>query len=540
MFNKTKAYKKLAKHYKEIGQKHLRDLFEADERRGHKFSVKTEHLVFDFSRQRVTEETIKLLAELAKESDLAGKIQAMFSGQKINRTENRAVLHTALRNRKNDPVMVDGQDVMPGINAVLGQIERFSGEVLSGQRTGATGKKFKNIVSIGIGGSYLGPEYLAVALRPYAQPGMNLVFIANIDGTDFEEKTASLDPEETLVIIVSKTFTTAETMHNARTAKQWLLAGLKNHPDAIKKHFVAVSTAKEKVEAFGIDPQNMFGFWDWVGGRFSATSAVGVLPLSLYLGFENVSYILEGAYWLDNHCRHTPIEKNIPILSALLDIWNINFLGFKTRALLPYAQGLAKLAAHTQQVEMESNGKSVDLEGNKLEFETGEIVFGEPGTNGQHLFYQLLHQGTQIVPCDFIGFITPQYQYDKNAQTKVTHHEELMTNFFAQPDAMAFGKDDANPAKIFPGNRPSSSMLLEALTPFTAGLLLAWTEHRTAVKGFIWGINSFDQEGVQLGKVLGLEHRERIIEYYDKTEYDACGLTDSTDLLLKAFLKGKL
>ena len=540
MFNKTKAYKKLAKHCKEIGQKHLRDLFEADEQRGHKFSVKTEHLVFDFSRQRVTEETIKLLAELAKESDLAGKLQAMFSGQKINRTENRAVLHTALRNRKNEPVMVDGQDVMPGINAVLGQIESFSGEVLSGARSGATGKKFKNIVSIGIGGSYLGPEYFAVALRPYAQPGMKLVFIANIDGTDFEEKTANLDPEETLVIIVSKTFTTAETMHNARTAKKWLLAGLKNHPEAIKKHFVAVSTAKEKVEAFGIDPQNMFGFWDWVGGRFSATSAVGVLPLVLYLGFENVRYILEGANWLDNHCRNTPVEKNIPVLSALLDIWNINFLGLKTRALLPYAQGLAKLAAHTQQVEMESNGKSVDLEGNKLEFETGEIVFGEPGTNGQHSFYQLLHQGTQIVPCDFIGFITPQYQYDKDPQTKVTHHEELMTNFFAQPDAMAFGKNDPNPAKQFPGNRPSASMLLEALTPFTAGLLLAWTEHRTAVKGFIWGINSFDQEGVQLGKVLGLEHRERIVEFYDKAEYDNCGLVDSTDLLLKTFLDGKL
>lgn len=540
MFNKTNAYKKLAKHYKEIGQNHLRDLFEADERRGHKFSVKTEHLYFDFSRQRVTEETVQLLAELAKECDLSGNLQAMFSGQKINRTENRAVLHTALRNRKNDPVMVDGQDVMPGINAVLGQIERFSGEVLSGQRTGATGKKFKNIVSIGIGGSYLGPEYFAVALRPYAQPGMNLVFIANIDGTDFEEKTASLDPAETMVIIVSKTFTTAETMHNARTAKQWLLAGLKNNPEAIKKHFVAVSTAKEKVEAFGIDPQNMFGFWDWVGGRFSATSAVGVLPLSLYLGFENVSYILEGAHWLDNHCRNTPVEKNIPVLSALLDIWNINFLGLKTRALLPYAQGLAKLAAHTQQVEMESNGKSVDLEGNKLKFETGEIVFGEPGTNGQHSFYQLLHQGTQIVPCDFIGFITPQYKYEKDAQTKVTHHEELMTNFFAQPDALAFGKDDGNPAKVFPGNRPSSSLLLDALTPFTAGLLLAWTEHRTAVKGFIWGINSFDQEGVQLGKVLGLEHRQRITDYYDKAEYDNCGLVDSTDLLLKSFLKGKL
>ncbi|MBU0629849.1 MAG: glucose-6-phosphate isomerase [Candidatus Margulisbacteria bacterium] len=531
MFNQAKAYKKLAKHYKEIGQKHLRELFDADPRRGHKFSVRTEHLYYDFSRQRVTEETVQLLASLATEQNLSGKIQAMFSGEKINRTENRGVLHVALRNRK---------DVMPEVAAVLKKIEQFSGEILSGARTGVTGKKLRNIVSIGIGGSYLGPEYLAVALRPYAQPGMNLLFIANIDGTDFEEKISGLDPEETMVIVVSKTFTTAETMHNARTAKKWVLAGLKDHPESIKKHFVAVSTAKDKVETFGIDPANMFGFWDWVGGRFSATSAVGLLPLSLYLGFENVQYILEGAFWLDTHFLNAPIEKNIPILSALLDIWNINFLGFKTRALLPYSQGLAKLAAHTQQVEMESNGKSVDLDGNKLKFATGEIVFGEPGTNGQHSFYQLLHQGTQIVPCDFIGFITPQYQYDKDPTTRVTHHEELMTNFFAQPDALAFGKDDSNPAKVFPGNRPSSSLLLEALTPFTAGLLLAWTEHRTAVKGFIWGINSFDQEGVQLGKVLGLEHRERIIEYYDKTEYDSCGLVDSTDLLLKSFLDGNL
>ncbi|MEA3493414.1 MAG: glucose-6-phosphate isomerase [Candidatus Margulisiibacteriota bacterium] len=489
------------------------------------FTVKTEHAYFDFSRQLVTSDVMQSLFELAKERNLKDKIEAMFKGDKINKTENRSVLHVALRSGEN-----------PEVEAVLAKIKSFSEEVLSGKRTGATGKKLKNIVSIGIGGSYLGPEYFAVALRPYAQKDMNLIFVANVDGTDFAEKTAGLDPAETLIIIVSKTFTTAETMLNADTAKKWILDGLENHPEAIKKHFAAVSTAKDKVKAFGIDAENMFGFWDWVGGRFSATSAVGAVPLSLYLGFDNFKKILDGAKWMDEHFRNVPFEQNIPVISALIDIWNINFLGLKTRALLPYSQGLAKLPAHTQQVEMESNGKRVDLEGNPIDFDTGEVVFGEPGTNGQHSFYQLLHQGAQIIPSDFVGFIKPQYQLGKSTDKTVTHHQELMTNFLAQPDALAFGKKDSNPAKDFPGNRPSSSMLLEELNPFTAGLLLAWTEHRAATKGFIWGINSFDQEGVQLGKVLGKDHRRRMLEFNSSGKVDVKGLSPSTAAMLKRIL----
>ncbi|MFH1386607.1 MAG: glucose-6-phosphate isomerase [bacterium] len=503
----------------------LKEAFAADPTRGETFSVKAPHLYFDYSRQRITKENLAFLLKLAEEKGLKAKIKAMFAGEKINRTENRSVLHVALR---------DFSNMKPEVKEVLDKIEKFSGEVLSGKRLGVTGKKLKNIVSIGIGGSYLGPEYLAVALKPYAQAGMKLIFVANIDGTDFKEKTEDLNPEETLFIIVSKTFTTAETMHNARTAKAWLLKGLNNNPEAIKKHFAAVSTAKDKVEAFGIDPANMFGFWDWVGGRFSATSAVGALPLSLYLGFANFKKVLEGAHWMDQHFLNTPLEKNIPVLCGLIDMWNINHLGFKTRALLPYSQGLAKLPAHTQQVEMESNGKSVDIEGNPLTIETGEVVFGEPGTNGQHSFYQLIHQGTQIIPCDFIGFIKPQYEFAKDPETGVTHHEELMTNFFAQPDALAFGKEDGNLAKNFTGNRPSSSLLLEELNPFTAGLLLAWTEHRAAVKGFIWNINSFDQFGVELGKKLGVDIRNRTIKK------NADGLNSSTKILLNSFLQAKL
>src|SRR3989339_561672 len=474
-FNKTDSFAKLKKHLEQIKDKHLSKLFE-DSNRHLELSLKTEHLYLDYSRQRVTTETIKLLTALANEMRLKEKIAAMFNGDKINKTENRAVLHTALRNMSDRQIIVDNKDVMPEIRAVLAKIEKFSNSVLSGNHLGVTGKKIKNIVSVGIGGSYLGPEYFAIALKPYARDNMNLIFIANVDGTDFHEKTLGIDPEETLFIIVSKTFTTAETMKNAETAKLWMLERLNHHPEAIKKHFIAVSTAKDKVTAFGIDPENMFGFWDFVGGRFSATSAVGGVPLSLYLGYENFKRILEGAFWMDEHFRNEPFDKNVPVLSALLDIWNINFFGFKTRALLPYSQGLAKLAAHTQQVEMESNGKSVDIDGNLIGFETGEIVFGEPGTNGQHSFYQLIHQGTQIVPCDFIGFVNPQYQLGESSPSEVDHHKELNTNFFAQPDALAFGKKDPYGPKNFPGNRPSSSFMLKALTPFTAGLLLAWTE----------------------------------------------------------------
>lgn len=490
----------------------LKQVLAEEKERINTLSIRTEHLYYDFSRQLVTSKTIKLLCELAKERELSGKIQAMFAWEKINKTENRAVWHVALRDPSNSEV-----------SEVLKKIEKFTKQ-----------NKLMNIVAIGIGGSYLGPEYLAEACRVYAKPDKTLRFIANVDGTDFAQKTAGLKPEETLFIIISKTFTTAETMKNAETAKRWIQEKLGNLPEVIKKHFVAVSTAKDKVAAFGIDPENMFIFWDWVGGRFSATSAVGAVPLSLFLGYENFKEILNGAHWMDQHFLNTPMEKNIPVISGLLDIWNINFLGYKTRALLPYCQALSKLPAHTQQVEMESNGKLVDLSGKSVDFNTGEVVFGEPGTNGQHSFYQLIHQGTQIIPCDFIGFIEPQYPIGKSSDKEVTHHEELMTNFFAQPDALAFGKDDPLPHKRFPGNRPSSSLLLQKLTPFTAGLLLAWTEHRAAVKGFIWGINSFDQFGVELGKVLGVKVREELLKYHQDPSYKP------TSLMLDAFLRGKL
>ena len=481
--------------------------------------VKTEHVYFDYSRQLVDETVLAHLLRLAEATGLRAKIKAMFKGDKINVTEGRSVLHVALR----DP------DNHPEVKEVLAKVKQFAAQ-----------NKFNNIVAIGIGGSYLGPEYLAEACAPYALKGKKLVFVANVDGTDFARKTAGLDPKDTLVIVISKTFTTAETMKNAETAKAWLQKALGNSPEVIKQHFIAVSTAKDKVAAFGIDPENMFGFWDWVGGRYSATSAVGAVPLTLYLGYDNFEQILKGANWLDNHFLHAPFEENLPVLSALLDIWNINFMGYKTRALLPYFQSLGKLPAHTQQVEMESNGKLVDIDGQPVSFDTGEVVFGEPGTNGQHSFYQLIHQGTQIIPCDFIGFIKPQYPLGESSPTSVTHHEELMTNFFAQPDALAFGKKDDYLPKNFPGNRPSSSLLLKELTPFTAGLLLAWTEHRAAAKGFIWGINSFDQFGVELGKKLGVEQRERILEFHKTGKINTEGLSQSTADLLTAFLTGKL
>ena len=378
---------------------------------------------------------------------------------------------------------------------------------------------------------------------------MNLVFVSNVDGTDFYEKTRALNHEETLVVVISKTFTTAETMKNANTAREWILEGLKakgfdtsreKSAEAVRKHFVAVSSASDEVRKFGINLENMFDFWDWVGGRYSATSAVGAVPLSLYLGFDNFREILKGAYWMDEHFRTSPFESNIPVLSGLIDIWNINFLGLRTRALLPYSQALSKLPAHTQQVEMESNGKSADNDGKFVGYDTGEVVFGEAGTNGQHSFYQLIHQGTQVVPCDFIGFIEPQYPIGQATERDVTHHEELMSNFFAQPDALAFGKSDVLPYKHFTGNRPSSSLLLKKLDPFAAGLLLAWTEHRAVVKGFIWGIDSFDQWGVELGKELGKRIRKEILERHKNPKHAADGGNPSTNVMLNAFLNGKL
>ena len=517
----------------------LKHEFKINSNRSNDFSIATQHMFYDFSRQLINPPLFRGLTKFAQETGLKQKIRTMFSGEKINETEGRAVAHWALRMPPGERATVDNKNMSSEIQAVLQKIKTFTEEIHSGKRFGVTGKKIKNIVSIGIGGSYLGPEYLAEACKPYAKEGMNLVFVANVDGTDFVTKTAGLNPEETLFVIVSKTFTTAETMMNARTAKKWMLENLKGKTpdsDIIKKHFVAVSTAKEKVEAFGIDSENMFVFWDWVGGRYSATSAVGGVPLSLYLGFDNFEKILEGAHWMDNHYRTEPFTRNIPVISALIDVLNTNFYGYTTRALLPYSQLLSKLALHTQQVEMESNGKSVDIYGRPVEFSTGEVVFGEPGTNGQHSFYQLIHQGTQIIPCDFIGFIEPSYPVGEMTKDTVDHHHELMTNFLAQPDALAFGKDSDDPARFFSGNRPSSSLLLQKLDPFTAGLLLAWTEHRAATKGFIWGINSFDQFGVELGKKLGVTVREAMLG----DEKAQGTFNSSTKRMFDAIMEGKL
>lgn len=536
--NQTVEWKKLQR--LTSTRPNLKEMFAKAPNRINAFSVKTPHMYYDFSRQLINGEISQGLIDLARAAGLREKIGAMFSGEKINTTENRAVLHIALRNLQNTPILVDGKDVMPEVNAVLDKMMSFSEEVHNGVRLGVTGKAIKNIVSVGIGGSYLGPEYLAEACRPYAKEGMKLAFVANVDGTDFLQKTAGMDPEETMFVIVSKTFTTAETIKNAKTARDWMLqrlAGKGKAADIVKKHFVAVSTAEEKVVEFGIDKDNMFGFWDWVGGRYSATSAVGGVPLSLYLGFENFHKILEGANWMDGHFLTAPIAQNIPATSGLLDVLNINFYGLKTRALLPYSQSMSRLPAHTQQVEMESNGKRVDIYRQPVEFTTGEVVFGEPGTNGQHSFYQEIHQG-QVIPCDFIGFtrLHPSLMVGTDSKDDVGHHKELMTNFLAQADALAFGKEDSDPAKFFPGNRPTSSLLLKTLDPFTAGILLAWTEHRAATKGFIWDINSFDQFGVELGKKLGVNARKAMLG----DQAVVAQLNPSTRVLFDSIMSGEL
>ena len=535
--NRTSAWRKLQEKRASL-QPNLKKWFDADPERAAAFSVRTEHILYDFSRQIVTDEILKTLLALAEQTHLRENIAAMFSGQKINTTEDRAVLHTALRNLSGNPVFVDRHDVMPEVRGVLEKIKQFSRKVHNGEWTGFTGKRLRNVISIGIGGSQLGPEYLAEACRKFAVDGMTLSFVANVDPTDLARKTEFLDPEETLVVVVSKTFTTAETKANARAAKHWINGAMGDNPEVIRKHFIAVSTNKSEVRKFGIDPDNMFVFWDWVGGRYSATSAVGGVPLSLYLGDENFLRILEGAHWMDRHFRETPFHRNIPVLAGLLDIWNVKFMGYNTRAIAPYSQAWNRYAAHCQQTEMESNGKSVDLSGNAVEFHTGEIVFGEPGTNGQHSYFQLLHQGTNIVPVDFIGFTIPQYLVETGEHFGL--HHELMTNFFAQPDALAFGKSDPLPHKTFDGNRPSNIFLLKDQNPFAAGILLAFLEHRVAVKGFIWGINSFDQFGVELGKKLGRDLKTRMQLHQsnpaDTSVFD--GLNGSTSALLRAFLEG--
>lgn len=546
--NRTPAWKALDQHAKTATKSHLRDLLQ-DRKRVNAMTAEHDGIVLDSSRQNATGDTLKLLLELAKETHLQEKMQAMASGVHVNTSENRAVLHMALRSAASDKLEVDGQDIIADVHAVLADIKKFANKVRNGTWKGATGQEITNVVAVGIGGSYLGPEFIAEAMRTdatcaKAAAGRTLRFLANIDPIDATRALDGLDPAQTLVIVVSKTFTTAETMLNAKTCRAWLVKALGK--DCVAKHMVAVSTNLKAVEEFGIDPKNAFGFWDWVGGRYSVCSAVGVLPLALQFGWKPVEEFLTGARDMDHHFMTAPFAKNLPVLLGLWGVWNSSFLDRPTRALLPYCQALLKLAPHIQQVDMESNGKRVTLDGTVLPFDAGEIDFGEPGTNGQHSFYQLIHQG-RVVPADFIGFSRSQ-QPVQVAGEVVSNHDELMANFFAQPDALAYGKTrdelkaegvDAKliPHKEFPGNRPSNVLLLSgSCTPKRIGQILSLYEHRTAVQGFIWGVNSFDQWGVELGKVLAKQVRTQLVSSRSKRAGPIAGFNPATTAMLARYL----
>jgi len=492
----------LQAHSQEMLRVHMRDLFKEDPDRATRFSLELKDLFIDFSKNLISGKTLKLLQELAHAAGIKQARTAMFGGEKINWTEGRAVLHVALRRRSREALMYEGQDIMPEIRRVLEKIRDFSSGIRSGRLKGATGKAIESVVNIGIGGSDLGPHMISEALH-YYHDGPDLYFVSNIDATDFVEKTRFLDPETTLFIIASKTFTTQETMTNAHTARRWILDAI-GQESAVGRHFAALSTNSEAVAAFGIDPSMQFEFWDWVGGRYSSWSAVG-LSIALGIGFKAFEELLGGAFAMDEHFRRAPLEENIPVILALLGIWNRNFLGMASHAILPYEQYLHRFAAHFQQVDMESNGKRVDRDGKLLDYDSGPIIWGEPGTNGQHAFFQLIHQGTQTVPCDFIAFIRGLHPIGD-------HHRKLMANFLAQTEALMRGRtmdeieDDCpaelRPHKIFPGNRPSTTILLDQLNPRSLGMLIAMYEHKIFVQGAIWRINSFDQFGVELGKKL--------------------------------------
>ncbi len=502
--NERPEWNALSNHWKKTETLQMRDLFADDPQRAKTLSMSACDLFLDYSKNRITSETVEKLVALAEATGLRENIEAMFTGEKINRTEDRAVLHTALRAPRSTEVLVDGENVIPAVHDVLDRMAAFSESVRSGEWKGYTGKPIKNIVNIGIGGSDLGPVMAYEALKPYTQRDLKIVFISNVDGTHIAEAVRDLDPEETLFIVASKTFTTQETMTNAQSAKNWLLAALKDDA-AVAKHFVALSTNAESVSAFGIDTNNMFGFWDWVGGRYSLCSAIG-LPVMLAIGPDNFRKMLDGFNAMDTHFRTAPFAENMPVLLALLGIWYNNFLGASTQAILPYDQYLSRFAAYFQQGDMESNGKSVTQDGDRVNWETGPVIWGEPGTNGQHAFYQLIHQGTKLIPCDFIGFAQSQNPLGD-------HHAKLMANFFAQTEALAFGKTaeelhaEKTPAelishKTFQGNRPTNSIMAKKLTPETLGQLIALYEHKIFAQGIIWNIYSFDQWGVQLGKIL--------------------------------------
>lgn len=548
----TEEWMHLKEHVEEIKQTHLRDLL-ADDARCMSLIKEGEGMYLDFSRQRVTGRTIELLMKLAEAANLRGKIDDMFNGKHINTTEDRAVLHVATRSRRDQKIVVDGKNVVPEVWEVLDKIKSFSDKVRNGEWLGVTGKPLTSVVAIGIGGSFLGPLFVHTALRtdPSASSGAagrELRFLANVDPIDVSRALSGLNPEETLVVVVSKTFTTAETMLNARTVRKWLISHL--GPGCVAKHMVAVSTNLKLVKEFGINPDNAFGFWDWVGGRYSVCSAVGILPLSLQYGFETMHLFLMGANNIDDHFKNMPLENNLPVLMGLLSVWNISFLGYPALAILPYCQALSKLAPHIQQVSMESNGKGVGINGAPLPFQTGEIDFGEPGTNGQHSFYQLIHQG-RVVPCDFIGIVRSQQSVFLKGEI-VSNHDELMCNFFAQADALAYGKtpeqlrsenvpDYLIPHKSFSGNRPSLSLMMPSCTAYTVGQLLALYEHRVAVQGFVWGINSFDQWGVELGKILATKVRSAMNQTRTKSRVilPSDGFNYSTTRMINKYLEGK-
>jgi glucose-6-phosphate isomerase len=499
------AWKALEAHHDKISNVPLRSLFSDDPQRAARFTIEAAGLFLDYSKNRITEETRKLLLQLAEESGLKERRDAMFRGEKINITEKRAVLHVALRAPKGETIVVDGEDVVPGVHEVLDKMSAFSDRVRSGAWKGHTGKRIRNVINIGIGGSDLGPVMAYEALKYYSERSMVFRFVSNVDGTDFAEAVIDLDPAETLFIISSKTFTTLETMTNAHTARDWALKGLKGDETAIAKHFVAVSTNDKEVTKFGIDTANMFGFWDWVGGRYSMDSAIG-LSTMLAIGPENFRAMLDGFHQMDEHFRTAPLESNLPVILGLLTVWYTDFFDAQTMAVLPYEQYLKRFPAYLQQLTMESNGKHVTLDGERVSYDTGPIYWGEPGTNGQHSFYQLIHQGTRLIPCDFIGF-------EKSLNPLGRHHDMLLANVFAQAEALAFGKtpeqvkaegtpDWLVPHRVFEGNRPSNVLLAEKLTPETLGKLVALYEHSVFTQGTVWQIDSFDQWGVELGKVL--------------------------------------
>ncbi|HEY4961048.1 MAG TPA: glucose-6-phosphate isomerase [Terriglobales bacterium] len=537
-FTRRPAWKALAANYKQVREIHLRKLFADDPKRGERFTAEAAGIFLDYSKNRITDETLQLLLQLAAESGLRERIDAMFRGEKINVSEKRAVLHVALRAPKGEVIKVDGKDVVPGVHAVLDKMSAFCDRVRSGEWKGQTGKRIRNVINIGIGGSDLGPVMAYEALRHYSQRDMTFRFVSNVDGTDFAEAVSGLDPTETLFIVSSKTFTTLETMTNAHTARDWALAGLGGDESSIAKHFVAVSTNAVEVTKFGIDTANMFEFWDWVGGRYSMDSAIG-LSTMLAIGPEQFRAMLDGFHQMDEHFRTAPFERNLPVLMGLLGVWYNDFFGAQTVAVLPYEQYLKRFPAYLQQLTMESNGKHVTLNGKEIDYQTGPIYWGEPGTNGQHSFYQLIHQGTKLIPCDFIGFY-------KTLNPMGRHHDLLMANVFAQTEALAFGKtaeevkaegtpDWLVPHRVFEGNRPSNIIMADELTPETLGKLVALYEHTVFTEGAIWSIDSFDQWGVELGKVLA----QRIIPQLESKDEPVLSHDSSTNNQIRRYRERK-